>query len=325
MIIQNRLALLLLSFRIKMNSLISIENLSAEYRPFARRAVRALDKVSLNLDSAEVLGLFGLNGAGKTTVIRIILGMMQARQGKISIMGLNPINSREKILANLGVILEGERYLESRLKADDIITAVGASYNIRPKEIRKRADELFIKLNFEDHRHKMITEYSRGMRQKLSLLLAILHKPKILLLDEPIIALDVETTQEFLALLRELADSGCGVIISSHQINTISNVIDKAVILRNGKTIFEASRQELIEIVAQGKLKFIFKSNTGFSLDGLPSGIYFENSTFTIEANTSLLAEFFNWAKQQNLELDRLEPIQDLEAAFLKINQDDST
>ena len=309
------LVLLLLG---KMASLIEIENIVADYRPISRKAIRALNGVSLSLASNEVLGLFGLNGAGKTTLIRVILGMIKPREGKIDVLGLNPFTAREKILAQLGVVLEGERHLEARLKADDILQLVGAGYGLRPKEIKKRADELFYRFRLEPNRSKLITQYSRGMRQKLSLILAMLHKPKVVVLDEPIIALDVESTHEFMSLIREIADSGCGVIISSHQINTISNLIDSAVILRGGQTIFQDSVKKLIETVGQGRYRITFKKET--EIHNLPKSVYFENDSFFLEANTKAMAEFFTWAHTRSLVLDRLEPIQDLESAFLKIS-----
>ncbi len=303
-----------------MNKLITVDEVIAEYKPFGRKAIRALNAASLSLNSYEILGLFGLNGAGKTTLIRLILGMMQASNGKVDVLGLNPISNREIILANLGVILEGERFFEARLKADDILQLVGASYGLRPSEIKKRADELFYKFGLEPNRFKLITEYSRGMRQKLSLILAILHQPKILILDEPIIALDIETSREFMMMIKEIADSGCGVIISSHQINTIAKLIDKAVILKDGKTIFEANANSLIERF--GKPRFRVKFENKVDISSLPKGVDFANDSFVVETDTEISAKFFSWAKREGLVLDGLEPIQDLESAFMKINNE---
>ena len=194
-----------------------------------------LEDVSFQTNEGEILGLLGMNGAGKTTIIRAITGLISITSGEIFVDGYSLTKDREKAISNIGAIIENPdfyNYLSgyNNLKYFAKIQAV----KIKNEEI----DEIVKLVGLSNNIHKKVKTYSLGMRQRLGLAQSLLNNPKFLILDEPTNGLDPAGIIEFRNYIKNIAKSkNMSIIISSHQLSEIELICDSVVIIQDGKVI----------------------------------------------------------------------------------------
>lgn len=191
----------------------------------------ALHTINLTLDPGEVLGLFGHNGAGKTTMMKIILGVTPASSGQTRVFGVDPLSqqawlSRRKI-----------GYLPENVSFYDQLTGLEVlTYFARLKRVAKQqVYELLEQVGLTDAQNRQVKQYSKGMKQRLGLAQAFLGNPKLLLLDEPTVGLDPIATQDFYQRVDQLKSNGASVILCSHVLPDVEQHIDRALILAQGQ------------------------------------------------------------------------------------------
>lgn len=195
---------------------------------------KAVDNVSFTVNSGEVFGFLGPNGAGKTTTIKMITGLLKADQGEIFIDGKNVKNDFEKALENVGGIIENPE-MYGYLSGLDNLKIYGRMHGNISKE---RLDEVVKMVKLENRIGDKVKKYSLGMRQRLGIAQALLHKPKLLILDEPTNGLDPMGIKEMRDNLRELAEKeGLAVLVSSHLLSEMELMCDRFGIIDNGKII----------------------------------------------------------------------------------------
>ncbi|WP_375749092.1 ABC transporter ATP-binding protein [Vibrio sp. HN007] len=194
--------------------------------------VKALKEINLTLPSGEVLGLFGHNGAGKTTMMKLILGVLNPTHGSISVMGSAPMSqSAAKIRQRIGYLPENVSFYQ-HLTGLEVL-----NFFARLKGVKKSvAIELLEELGLAHAMNRAVKTYSKGMKQRLGLAQATLTPPKLLILDEPTVGLDPVATQDFYVQVDKLKKEGCTVILCSHVLPGVEQHIDKAMILANGRT-----------------------------------------------------------------------------------------
>lgn len=303
--------------------LVEIRGVEAVYHIPGRDPVQALDGVDLDLEAGEVVGLLGRNGAGKTTLMRVLLGLMHAQRGKVSVLGLNPQQERRKLMRLCGAILDGQRELPPRWTPADLLRFVGAGYGLSDNEIKKRGDHLLGRLGLYEVRNRIITTFSRGMKQKLSVVLALLHQPKLLVLDEPTLGLDVEATQELLHHIRFVVEEGCSVLISSHQLNIIERVSDRIFVIHAGRTIFQGTQEALVLQVGRGRVKICFECDVlpQTFIAALPEGVSSDQDCIVVPSDAAVLARVFAVAQQHGLSVGNVEQALDFENAFMALTE----
>jgi ABC-type Na+ transport system ATPase subunit NatA len=157
--------------------------------------VRAVDRVSLAVPSGQVLGFLGPNGAGKTTTIKILAGLLSATEGRVRLNGFDVARNRSAATEQFGAVLEGSRNVYWTLSAWQNLMYFGRLKGMRAREVRARAGELLADLGLWDRRNEKVGGYSRGMQQKLAVAAALIADPRVVLLDEPTVGLDVEATR----------------------------------------------------------------------------------------------------------------------------------
>ncbi|WP_019614275.1 ABC transporter ATP-binding protein [Psychromonas ossibalaenae] len=217
-------------------TIILLEQVNKHYQK-----INALQDIDLRLEAGEVLGLFGHNGAGKTTMMKLILGIIKVSAGNISVFGLDPLDkqawaSRKKI----GYLPENVSFYD-QLSGTEVLT-----YFARLKSAPKnQIVELLEKVGLADAKDRAAKTYSKGMRQRLGLAQAFLGNPKLLLLDEPTVGLDPSATQEFYSSVDQLKSSGASIILCSHVLPGVEQHIDRAMILSAGKSAAIGSLQDL--------------------------------------------------------------------------------
>jgi ABC-2 type transport system ATP-binding protein len=215
-----------------LNPVISVANLSKRFV----RTRAALDDVSFTVKEKEIVGLLGHNGAGKSTVLGIMLGMVRPDAGEVVIGGHSVQKDRPGALRQIGAIFEAPAFYEYMTGWDNLRTLCALSGWWDEKEVRRVLE----RVNLTDRVHGKVGTYSHGMRQRLALAQALLPEPKCLLLDEPTDGLDPEGIHEFRAtVLRLRAEHGLTILLNSHLLSEVEQLCDRCVILREGKKVYE--------------------------------------------------------------------------------------
>jgi ABC-2 type transport system ATP-binding protein len=219
-------------------------NLKKTYR-LNNQIVEAVKNVSLNIASGEVMAFLGPNGAGKTTSIKMMAGLIKPDAGWTKISGINPHNNK-RALEKLGAVLEGNRNVYWRLTPQENLEYFGVLKGLTHSQARKSGIALLERFGLQNKRRTAVQQLSRGMQQKLAFAVALVHQPEILLLDEPTLGLDVQATEDVKVLIREIAASGCAILLTTHQLDIAEQLADRIAIIQRGEIITELPTDELI-------------------------------------------------------------------------------
>ena len=196
----------------------------------------AVDHVSFLVKEGEIFGFLGPNGAGKTTTIRMLTGVIPPDSGSAMILGHDI--QREPVLAKqgFGVVPETSNAYTD-LTAWQNLMLMGELYGISPVRVSERASELLTVLGLFERKDQKVQAYSKGMKQRLILAMALLHEPRLLFLDEPTSGLDVQSTQMILSLLRDLNRAGTTIFLTTHNMEEANRLCNRVGIIRNGKIV----------------------------------------------------------------------------------------
>lgn len=224
---------------------------------------RAVDGIDFEVRGGELYALLGPNGAGKTTTLRMIAGLLNADAGEVEVFGVDarrdPLGAKRMI-----AWLPDEPLLYDKLTAWEYLEFVAGLWNVDPAEARKRAENLLRLLGLWDNRNDRCETFSRGMKQKAVLAGALIHEPKLLMLDEPLTGLDAAASRLVKDLIRERVAAGAAVILTTHILEVAERMADRIGIIKDGKLLTEGSLDELRSHAgAQGQsLEDVFLSLT---------------------------------------------------------------
>ena len=219
---------------------------AVEIRGLKKRFGRkhALDDVSFSVRRGEIYGLLGHNGAGKSTTLGIILGMVTPNAGQVRIAGCDVLQQRSHAMASIGAIFESPAFYDYLSGWNNLRILMGYSSGFDPEA----ATETVARVGLTKHIHARVATYSHGMRQRLALAQALLPEPRVLLLDEPTDGLDPEGIKWFRDFILELrAERGTTVLFNSHQLSEVEQMCDRVAILRDGRRLFEGPVRGLRE------------------------------------------------------------------------------
>lgn len=207
----------------------------------------AVNNLSFTVDDGEIFGLLGENGAGKTTTFRIIMGLLEPNSG-------NVLLDHEKIdyskTDKIGFVTE-ERSLLTKLSVQEQIEFYATLKGMEKQEIDKRLDQWLEKFEITSYKNRKIKELSKGNQQKIQFISAVIHEPKLLILDEPFTGLDPINVKLMKETIIDLKNKGCSIIFSSHQMEYIEDFCEKLVILVKGKPILEGNLKDIKESYAK--------------------------------------------------------------------------
>ena len=208
-------------------------------------SVRALDGVTLDIPGGTVFGFLGPNGAGKTTTIRLLLGLLAPSAGRADVLGFDTMTGADEIRARTGALLEHPGLYE-RLSAEDNLEFYGRVWQLPAAPRRERIRELLSRLGLWDRRHEVVRGWSRGMKQKLAIARAVLHRPQVVFLDEPTNGLDPAASA---ALRQDLADlatrEGVTIFLTTHNLVEAERLCSLIGIIRRGKLMALGHPSEL--------------------------------------------------------------------------------
>ena len=290
--------------------ILKCENL---YKKIGKKQI--LENVSFYIEKGDILGFIGPNGAGKTTTIKLILGLQSITQGKVTINGYDIKEKFTKAIEKVGAIVENPD-LYMYMSGYDNLKIIANMY----KGIDKNRIEEVIKLVKLEKRIKdKVSKYSLGMRQRLGIAQAILHKPNLLILDEPTNGLDPEGIKEMRELLLNLAKKEkMAILISSHNLAELDNLCNKVCIIKNGK-IIETNKIENIKKKENKQFK-IFEIDNNEKIKKLyPKAIIIENNKFKIDIEKEKIPEIIKKLVENNIKIYEVKEEQkSLEQAFFE-------
>lgn len=205
----------------------------------------AVDDLTLEVHTGEIFGFLGHNGAGKTTTVRLLNGVLEPTSGKVKVFGLDPQNEGPAIRARTGVLTETPS-LDERLTARENLSIYAELFNVPRANVNRRVQSLLAEFELADRADEKVWGYSKGMKQRLALARALLHKPDILFLDEPTAALDPVATRHVHAMVETLARrEGCTVFICTHNLVEAQRLCDRVAVMEHGHLVALGTPSEL--------------------------------------------------------------------------------
>src|SRR5580692_6953880 len=204
----------------------------------------ALKNIAFSVPSGQICGLLGPNGAGKTTLFRLLMGILKPTEGKLIVDGHDAFEERVEVKRLIG-FLPDEPVFYSYLSGREVLELSAAMHGLDVSRTMDRVGPLIAQLRLADDVDNYAEDYSRGMKKKLGLVLAMLHQPKLLVLDEPTNGLDVESTHLFYDLIIDTAREGTTILFSTHLMDHVTRLCSRAVIINDGIVVANGSIEEL--------------------------------------------------------------------------------
>jgi ABC-2 type transport system ATP-binding protein len=214
----------------------------------------AVDHLNLRVERGRFFGFLGPNGAGKSTTIKMLTGLLAPTSGVISVLGRNLMTEPLEVKRRIGVVPEDLNLFE-RLTGAEMLVFTGRMYGLRKDEIAERAQELLVLMELDGDPKKLIVDYSHGMKKKLSLAAALIHRPEILFLDEPFEGVDAIASRTLKDLLAKLTTRGLTVFLTSHVLEIVERLCTDIAIISQGKLVASGSLDQLrrgIEVEGDG-------------------------------------------------------------------------
>lgn len=300
-------------------TVVRVRNLKKNFQSF-----EAIKEISFTLEKGRCIALLGPNGAGKTTILKMLSGLMKPSSGSILFEGLE----KEKDIRQVIGYLPQQPVFYEWMTGKEFLEYVGKLAGMSSGDVKERTTELLELVGIEEAKNKRISKYSGGMKQRLGIAQAIIHRPKLVMLDEPVSALDPLGRREVLELLERLKEETT-ILFSTHILNDAEEVCDDILFLHKGELVESGSLTELREKHQQAKVDLVFRHGakeivedffakgfiSSFTIDGNRISIFTEN---TVEVRNILLAEVL----KENLPLVKFEiSSTSLEDVFMKVVQ----
>ncbi len=257
--------------------------LDAASKRYGRKAIGPL---SLALRRGEVMGLLGPNGSGKTTAIRMLLGLVRASSGRVLLNGRDPVEEHERALRGVGYSPELPN-IQTFLTPNELLSIVCSELGLGSHESLYESRRLLEAVGLAEYADTKVGKLSKGMVQRLSLAQAMLGSPSILILDEPIIGVDPAGAVHFREMFREFAKDGGTILLSSHVMSEVSALCNSATMLHNGRVMFSGTLDDIVRAKLQGKVVVVEAEGLGEKEIGLIRSLEgvqeIKQSTGTIE------------------------------------------
>lgn len=242
-----------------LESIISIKNLRMSYG-----SNYVLDGINLEIPRGQIIGYIGTNGAGKSTTIKIMLGILEGYEGTVEVLGQDISNGSVEYKKKIGYVPELADIYEN-LTAFEYISFLGGVYELKQEKLIEKAEKLMKLFGIQGAIYSRISSYSKGMKQKFLIICSLIHNPDILFFDEPLSGLDANSVMIFKEVMSSLAKEGKTIFYSSHIMDVVEKVSDRIVLINNGKIAADGSFEELKNSKNENSLEEIFNQLTGFN------------------------------------------------------------
>jgi len=253
-----------------MDNIITIENLHKNYKTYKRGTgfwenlksffhresvlIPAINDVSMTVRKGSITGVLGPNGAGKSTLIKMMTGVLYPSSGKIDVMGFNPSDNRKKYVHHIGAVFGQKSQLIWDIPPADSFMMNAAIYDIPKKEYKERLDKMVELFELGDIIYKPTRVLSLGERMKCEFIMAMLHNPPIVFLDEPTIGLDVIAKQKIRQFIAEMNRQGTTFILTTHDLEDVEQLAQDVIIINHGKKVFDGDIHTLRTALGEKKI-----------------------------------------------------------------------
>lgn len=237
--------------------MIRTENLSRNYGSKA-----ALVGLNLNAAPGEILGFLGPNGAGKSTTVKILTGMIRPDAGRAIVAGFDVVDQPMEVKRRIGYVPETATLYDG-LTGSEYLELVGCLYHLDGKTAATRRRELLELFGLTEAVDQRMSEYSKGMRQKVAIIAAMMHRPEVLIMDEPLDGLDANTAMVIKELLKQMAAQGKTILFCSHVLEVVDRMCSKIVIIDKGRLVAEGTSEQLKAATGETSLDAAFGKLTG--------------------------------------------------------------
>lgn len=224
--------------------MITVDALSKIYADTSRGDLLAVDGVSFSVQPGEIFGLLGANGAGKTTVLRILSTVLKPTSGTALVAGHSVLDEPERVRQKIGFV-SNNTAIYDRMSAVEMVQHFGQLHGLSREEVRARTELLFRQLRMEDFRDVLGAKMSTGMQQKVSIARALIHDPPVLIFDEATLGLDVLVARNLLQIIRGLREAGKCLIFSTHIMSEVERLCDRIAIMHQGRILDTGTLTEL--------------------------------------------------------------------------------
>ena len=264
-----------------MNSVLNVMNAVKSFG-----STKALDDASFELREGEWLALLGPNGAGKTTIVRSIAGRVRLDSGKIVLLGAQLNGTRDAMRRKLGIVPQ-EIALYPRLTAQENLRCFGELVGLNGAALEERVEWALDFTALSDRANDPIQTFSGGMKRRLNLVCAVLHRPPILLLDEPTVGVDPQSRQRIWEMLESLRRDGASLLLTTHQLDEAQQICDRIVVIDRGKVIADGTLDELVRKTIGSRRQVAITLSTGETVRSAVSDIGEDLSKMLSEAKSS--------------------------------------
>jgi sodium transport system ATP-binding protein len=237
--------------------MIEARQLVKVFRDKKRGEIRAVDQVSFRCEPGRIFGLLGVNGAGKTTCLRLLATLLRPTSGTAGVAGFDIVAQPEMVRANIG-FLSTATALYGRLTAREMVEYFGRLHGLTRDALRRRIDELFATLDMNEFRDGRCDKLSTGMKQKVSIARTLVHDPPVMIFDEPTHGLDVLTARTVIGFIRDCRARGKTVIFSTHIMSEVEKLCDTVAVMHNGHILAEGTLAQLRERAGRQNLEEVF-------------------------------------------------------------------
>ncbi|RDI41014.1 ABC transporter ATP-binding protein [Falsibacillus pallidus] len=303
-------------------NVLEINNLTKKFGDFI-----AVDHMSLNIREGEIFGFLGSNGAGKSTTINMIAGLLQSNDGDIEILGKNIRKHKKFAKMNIGMVPQDLAIYED-LTAYENVRFFAGLYGLRGQELKDRVEEALEFVGLSDKHKSYPKNFSGGMKRRLNIACAIAHRPSIIIMDEPTVGIDPQSRNYILTSVKKLNEMGCTIIYTSHYMEEVEEICTKIAIVDHGKVIAEGTKEQLKSIITDTKDVWIeVKSAENLPLEDLKkihgvNTVQIEDNMIKVNSDTGInnLNSIIGFLINNGFEirsLDEQEP--NLETVFLTL------
>ena len=238
------------------------------------KEIKAVDDISFSVKSGERVAFIGPNGAGKSTTIKMLTGILFPSSGKVNVLGLDPTKNRKELAYKIGTVFGQRSQLLPNLPLTDSLEFFGVMYDLSNKQIKERIAELTKLFSLEDFIDQPVRKLSLGQRMRAEVAASLIHKPKIIFLDEPTIGLDVVAKKSLRDLLLKInKEEGTTMFLTSHDVGDIESLCDRTIVINHGSLIKDLPTQELARAFVLEKNIDITPETSFEEFPELPDGL----------------------------------------------------
>ncbi len=295
---------------------LSVQGVSKTFKKQNGEPLEALKDVSLDIQAGTIHGLLGPNGAGKSTLINLISGIMAPDAGRILIEGIDIIKESEQSKQLIGIVPQ-ELVLEMAFTVREVLWFFGGMYGVSAADRKVRIEQALTDLDLMDKADERARGLSGGMKRRLMIAKAIMHKPKLLILDEPTAGVDVALRQKIWELVRRLNTEGTTILFTTHYLEEAEQLCENVTLINHGRILKDGSVKDLLRESSRNMISFeLFKRDVAHLPGVIVEGTEYRFPMKDLEADVHALTNFYNG----NLKSIRTEAVS-LEQVFLEVTK----